>query len=410
MSHSAHQPALDWIAAQHEVMLRRVTTWAKINTYSFNTTGLAQLTDILADEFSPLGAQLQRHDLPAAESIDRHGQTIRTPLGQALSFTKRPESSLRILLNIHMDTVYPPTDQSQPVVEIEGGKLRGPGVADAKGGLAIMLTALEAFERFGSTDRLGWQALVNPDEEIGTPGSASLLATAAKTHHLGLLFEPALPGGAIVDQRRGSGNFSIIIRGRSAHAGRDFAKGRNAILAAAQLALRLHALNDSNPGVTINISAIDGGSPANVVPDLAICRLNIRTTQPEDEERMLSAVNKAIAEINAADGISAELSGRFTSPPKILDDRTNQLLDAIISCGRDLGLSLTHRPSGGASDGNKLAAAGLPNIDSLGVRGDHIHNPTEFLFTESLVERAQLVALVLLKLATGDIDHKPFCR
>ncbi len=410
MNRSPHQPALDWIATQRDRMLQRVTAWASINTYSFNTAGLAQLTDILAKDFSQLGDELKRCDLPPAESIDRRAQTIRTPLGQALSITKRPNAPLRILLNIHMDTVYPPIDPSPQITEIEDGKLRGPGVADAKGGLAVMLTALEAFEKSTPSQNLGWQVLLNPDEEIGSPGSASLLAAAAKVNHLGLLFEPALPDGAIVDRRRGSGNFSIIIRGRSAHAGRDFAHGRNAVLAAAQLALKIRALNDSNPGITLNISAIDGGSPTNVVPDLAICRLNIRITEPQDEPRILSAVNALIAETNSADGISAELRGHFTSPPKILDERTNQLLEAIISCGQDLGLSLPHRPSGGASDGNKLAAAGLPNIDSLGVRGDQIHSPAEFLVKDSLTERAQLVALLLLKLAAGDIDPNPFCR
>ncbi|HEY1921391.1 MAG TPA: hydrolase [Tepidisphaeraceae bacterium] len=406
---SKHQPALDWIATQQKQLLRRTTDWAMINTYSFNTVGMAKLTDILANEFSPLGGDILRHDLPPAESIDSRGQKIRTPLGQALSIIKRPQAPLRILLNIHTDTVYPPNNSPQPVTEIDG-KLKGPGVADAKGGIAIMLTALEAFERFGLTDQLGWQVVLNPDEEIGSPGSISLLASVAKTNHLGLLFEPALADGALVDQRRGSGIFAIIIRGRSAHAGRDFANGRNAVVAAAQLTTRINVLNQSNPGVTLNISAIDGGSPANVVPDLAICRLNIRTTELADEQRILSSIQKLVNEINSLDGISAELTGRFTSPPKILDDRTNQLLQAIISCGQDLGLSLTHRPSGGVSDGNKLAAAGLPNIDTLGVRGDRIHSPDEFLFTDSLVERAQLVALLLLKLAAGDIDPKPFCR
>ncbi|MGD0464577.1 MAG: hydrolase [Tepidisphaeraceae bacterium] len=410
MTHSAYQPALDWIAAQRDRMLQRVTDWANINTFSSNTSGLAQLTDIVAGEFSTLGGEVQRHDLAPAESIDARAQTIRTPLGQALSITKRPLAPLRILLNIHLDTVYPPNDPFQSVSEIEAGRLRGPGVADAKGGLAVMLTALEALERFAVPDRLGWQVLLNPDEEIGSPGSAPLLAAAAKNHHLGLLFEPALSDGDLVDRRRGSGNFSVIIRGRSAHAGRDFAQGRNAVLAAAQLALRLHALNESNPGVTVNISAIDGGSPANVVPDLAICRVNIRTTEPQDEQRILSSVNRLITELNSTDGISAQLNGRFASAPKIPDERTRRLLDAIISCGRDLDLSLGHRASGGASDGNRLAAAGLPNIDSLGVRGDLIHSPGEFLFTDSLVERAQLVALLLMKLAGGDIDPNPFCR
>lgn len=410
MSSPAYQPTLDWIAAEKAHMLGRVTDWANINTFSSNTAGLARLTDILAGEFSRLGGEIRRHDLAPAESIDSRAQTIRTPLGQALSVTRRPQAPLRILLNIHMDTVYPPDSPFQSATKIEPGKLRGPGVADAKGGLAVMLTALEAFERFAQADRLGWTVLLNPDEEIGSPGSGPLLAATAENHALGLLFEPALPDGALVDRRRGSGSFSIIIHGRSAHAGRDFAHGRSAVVAAAQLTLRLHALNESHPGVTVNISAIDGGSPANVVPDLAICRLNIRTTEPSDEPQILSSLRRLIADLNSAEGISATLRGQFASSPKILDDPTRRLLDSIVSCGRDLGLSITHRPSGGASDGNRLAAAGLPNIDSLGVRGDQIHSPAEYLLTDSLVERAQIVALFLMKLAAGDIDPTPFCR
>ncbi len=225
MASPAYQPTLDWIAAEQAHMLGRIVDWANINTFSSNTAGLARLTDILAGEFSHLGGEIRRHDLAPAESIDNRAQTIRTPLGQALTITKRPQAPLRILLNIHTDTVYPPDSPFQSVAEIEPGKLRGPGVADAKGGLAVMLTALEAFERFAQADRLGWTAVINPDEEIGSPGSAALLAATAKNHALGLLFEPALPDGALVDRRRGSGNFSIVIRGRSAHAGRDFAKG-----------------------------------------------------------------------------------------------------------------------------------------------------------------------------------------
>ena len=94
----------------------------------------------------------------------------------------------------------------------------------------------------------------------------------------------------------------------------------------------------------------------------------------------------------------------FTSPPKIPDDRTLRLLDAIVACGKNLGLNLATRASGGASDGNRLAAAGLPNIDTLGVRGDRIHSPDEYMVIDSLVERAQLVALLLVKIAAGDID------
>jgi len=390
-------------------MLWRVVDWAKINSYSLNVAGLAEVTDAVMQEFSGLGGEVRRHDLPPSAVVGDRGQIIQRPLGQAITIDRRPDAAVRVLLNIHLDTVYPPGDSSQTLTG-EGGKLRGPGVADAKGGLAVMLTALEALERSPEAARIGWRVVLNPDEEIGSPGSGALLAEAARDCHFGLLFEPALPDGALVNRRRGSGNFSIIIRGRAAHAGRDFASGRSALLAAAKIAMQLHSLNASVPGVTVNIGAIDGGGPANVVPDLAICRINIRTTETSDEQAVLQRVRGFVSELNSMDGISAELHGQFSSPPKIADERTLRLLDAIVGCGKDLGLNLTSRASGGASDGNRLAAAGLANIDTLGVRGDRIHSPEEFMVVDSLVERAQLTALLLLKIAAGDIDASPFSR
>ena len=151
---------------------------------------------------------------------------------------------------------------------------RGPGVIDAKGGLVVLLTAIDAVERSDLAGNLGWELFLNTDEEIGSPGSAAFFAEAAKRNHLALLFEPAMPDGALVSERKGSGNFSLVVRGRAAHAGRDFSAGRNAIVAAADFAVAVHRLNGTIPEVTLNVARIDGGGPANVVPDLAVCRLN----------------------------------------------------------------------------------------------------------------------------------------
>ncbi|MGD0769526.1 MAG: hydrolase [Tepidisphaeraceae bacterium] len=406
---SSFQTMLAWIATQRPHMVRRVIDWSNVNSYSFNVPGLKQLGEIIEREFSVLGGVIQWHDLSPAVVIDSRAQPIHLPLGRAMTITKRPGARLRILLNIHLDTVYPPDSPFQSAGQ-EAGNVRGPGVADAKGGLAVMLTALEALERSGKGEGIGWQVLINPDEEIGSPGSGGLLVAAARDHQFGLLFEPALPDGALVDRRRGSGNFSIVVRGRAAHAGRDFAAGRSALLAAAKISLKLHAINQTLPGVTVNVGAIDGGAPPNVVPDLAICRINVRTTQLADEQIVTNVVENLVSELNSSDGISAELHGQFASPAKIPDERTLRLLDAIVSCGKELGMTLATRSSGGASDGNRLAAAGLPNVDSLGVRGDLIHTPNEYMIPDSLVERAQLAALLMLKIAVGDIDPTPFCR
>jgi glutamate carboxypeptidase len=380
---------LDWIATRHQAMLDRVIAWSNINSFTFNLAGLADLAELLRREFSCLGAPIEFHDLPPLSGLDARARPISTPLGEAISLKKRTDARVRVFLNIHMDTVHSPHDSFRAAL-VNPDRLHGPGVADAKGGLAVMLTALEALEQSPLAKNIGWEVLINPDEEIGSPGSAALLNAAAKANHLGLLFEPTLPDGAIIDRRRGTGNFSIVIRGRSAHAGRDFDKGRSAILAAAHLSLRLAELNI--PGVTINTGSIDGGGPSNVVPDLAICRVNIRTTEMRDELLVQESLAKLLAETNSQDGIRAELRGQFAAPPKILDDRGRRLLDAVLMCGSDLGLNLSHRAGGGASDGNQ------------------IHTPNEFMIPSSLVERAQLTALLLMKLGSGDIDSAAFSR
>jgi glutamate carboxypeptidase len=375
-----YRPYVDTIAAEQAAMRQCVVDWASINTGTRNLAGLRTLADRLSDFISEhFDVAPQRLDLKPESVIDARGESRQIPLGQALSFAIRPEAPLRVFCCIHMDTVYGPDHPFQQVTELDPDRIKGPGVTDAKGGLVVMLHALRAFEQTPWHDRVGYEVLINPDEEIGSPGSSPLLSAAAKRNHLGLLFEPALPDGSLVDRRRGSGNFTIVIHGKSAHAGRDFASGRSALLAAAELTLRLHALNSQLGGVTVNIGAIDGGGPVNVVPDLAIVRLNVRTTAKADEERVLFSLHHLVGEYDLKHGLRASLHGHFASPPKLITAGTTALLQNITATGRHLGLQLTAGPSGGVSDGNKLAAAGLTNIDTLGVRGGSIHSPEEFL-------------------------------
>ena len=154
--------------------------------------------------------------------------------------------------------------------------------------------------------------------------------------------------------------------------------------------------------ITLNVGRIEGGGALNVAPDLAIVRTNIRTTAREDESRVREALQSIVDDASRIDGIHVELHGEISSPPKILDPGGRRLLDLILACGRELGLNLKTQPSGGVSDGNKLAAAGLPVIDSLGPRGGKLHSAEEFLYVDSLAERAKLTALVLMKIAGGE--------
>jgi glutamate carboxypeptidase len=399
---SRHQPTLDWIDSQSDRLRSLVIEWANINSGSHNLDGLARFAAVLKRHFSTLG-EVHEIALPPEQVIDSRGQTIALPLGKALSIRKRPDAPLRVFLGIHMDTVYREDDPFQRVEQVDANILRGPGVVDAKGGLAVMLVALEALERNPVAANIGWEVLINPDEEIGSPGSSPLLVEAAKRNHLGLVFEPTMPDGAMVSERKGSGNFSVVIRGRAAHAGRDFHLGRNAILAASDYVVRANRLNGTIPDMTLNIGRIDGGGPVNIVPDLAIVLLNVRVARLADQQTIERELSQLATEIAEAHDVTAEVHGHFASPPKVLDDRTRALCGHIEQCGRELGIPITWKPSGGASDGNKLAAAGLPVIDTFGPRGGELHSPREFLLLDSLTERAKLATLVLLKLAAGEI-------
>jgi glutamate carboxypeptidase len=159
--------------------------------------------------------------------------------------------------------------------------------------------------------------------------------------------------------------------------------------------------------MTLNTGRIDGGGPVNVVPDLAIVRLNVRIARAEDQQPVEAELHRIAGEVAARHQVSAEVHGEFLSPPKVLDDRTRELCRHIESCGTELGIPIAWTRSGGASDGNKLAAAGLPVIDTFGPRGGNLHSPDEYVVLSSLTERARLTALLLLKLATGEATIAP---
>ena len=177
---SSRRPHLDWIDTQYHAMCRRVTDWSNINSSSSNLAGLGRMSSVLREAFSALGGEASEVVLPATSAIDDRGQVVYAETGKAVSVVKRPDAPLRVFLCIHMDTVYPADHPFQATTLLDTNTLRGPGVADAKGGLAVMLTALEAFERSPEAARLGWDVLINPDEEIGSVGSSRLLTDAAQ--------------------------------------------------------------------------------------------------------------------------------------------------------------------------------------------------------------------------------------
>jgi glutamate carboxypeptidase len=381
-----------------EPMLDQVLAWAAINSGSRNLGGLERMADLLVDSFAALPGLIRLEHPAKVETVDSAGRTIEIEHGRHLHLTVRPTAPVQLLFTGHMDTVFGADHAFQQTRWLEDGVLNGPGVADMKGGLSVMLAALKAVEASSLADRIGYEVVVNSDEEVGSPASAALLAQAARGKRAALTYEPAaLPDGTLAGARPGSGNFAIVIRGRSAHAGRNPEDGRNALLAAADLALRLDRMK--RDGLTVNPSRIEGGSPSNVVPDLAVLRVNMRPRTSEIEADAKSEIDETVAAVATQHDVRVELSGGFGRPPKPLTPEAEALFNLVKQAGADLGQSVAWQPSGGVCDGNNIAACGVPVVDTMGVRGGKIHSMEEFLIAESLSERAALSALTILRLA-----------
>ncbi len=386
-------------------MTARLREWCAINSGSGNLAGLKAMHAALAEGFAGLGAEIETVPSRPHPIVTREGETVEQPVGAMLRLVKRPQAPVRVLLAGHMDTVFAADHPFQGEKFLDDDTLNAPGAADMKGGLLVMLNALLAVENSPLADRIGYEVLINADEEIGSIGSAHMLTEAAKRAQFACVYEPALADGTLAGARKGSGNFAAVIRGKSAHAGREHHLGKNAIAAAAEFISGVDKLSGQREGLTVNVARIDGGGPNNVVPDLAIVRFNVRLEQPEDSGWLLEKANALISGINAREGYSATLEGGFTRPPKPMTPKLEAFFLALRAAGADLGVAVDWVPTGGCCDGNNIAAAGIPVIDTLGVRGAHIHSAQEFVKLDSLVERAKLSALLLLKIAAGELPN-----
>lgn len=382
----------------HDRMLAQVQIWSEINSGTGNLKGLATTASLLADAFSSLHGEVELVEPAPVEKVLADGSIVEVAHGRHLVATVRPEAPIQLLLTGHMDTVFAVDHPFQQFQWLDEGVLNGPGVADMKGGIAVMLAALSAAETAPEFRSVGYQVMINSDEETGSASSAELIKHLAQGKVAALTYEPsALPDGTLAGARAGSGNFSMIVTGRSAHAGRNPQEGRNALLAAADLALRLKAL--TRDGLSVNPAKIDGGSPNNVVPDHAVLRVNFRPHDPAMETYAQNEIKRLIDLIQAEHEVSIHLHGHFNRPPKPLTPDAERLFGLVKKCGEDLGLLIGWKSTGGVCDGNNIAACGVPVVDTMGVRGGSIHSSDEFLITESLVERAKLSTLTMLRIA-----------
>jgi glutamate carboxypeptidase len=375
-----------------------------INSGSENLDGLKQMSKELTTLFQPIADEIQIIKSEPVEQMDMHGNLLKISCGDTLYIRKRPDCPRRILLTGHMDTVFSKDSTFQEVKTIDDNRWNGPGVADMKGGLLVILHALSQFEKFESADSIGWDVMINADEEIGSIASSRFMDEIARHYQASLIYEPAMNDrGSLAKNRKGSGKLTIVAKGRTAHAGRDFYNGRNAIVHLAEILADIHQLNFPANGVTINIGKILGGDALNQVPDKAVAKLDIRIAQQDDEAWVRQKIDDIIQK-HAKEDYQVTVHGQFARPVKRVNHATENLFNRIVAIGKQIGVSIDWMDSGGCCDGNNIASHGVPVIDTLGVRGGAIHSPNEYILLDSFIERITLSTLLLDDLARGSLE------
>lgn len=307
-----------------------------------------------------------------------------------------------VLIACHLDTVHDPAGEFRALsIAPDGRTATGPGCVDMKGGIVIALAALEALAEAGVS--ASWTVILTSDEETGSFCSDAVLRRearlAAESHGVGLVVEPALPGGALAIERLGSGQFMIEAHGRSAHVGRDFVSGVSAVTALARAILRIAEMPDVSRGIITNVGPIEGNRATNAVPDRARAWGNVRFPTHEGAAELAASLDALATPAEAMPRVVVHR--QFNRPAKPLTPEVEQLALLARAAAEDLGQSLPFATTGGVCDGNILQHEGLATIDTLGVRGGGLHTPQEWIELASLVERCQLFAVVMTRIAEG---------
>ena len=341
---------------------------------SYTPDGVNRIAAFCTDALSALGASVER--LPAEELGD-------------LVIGRLAGDGPRVLLIGHMDTVFDPGTAAERPFRRDGDRAMGPGVTDMKGGLLAGLHALAALQASGIRPAVTY--VCNPDEEIGSPFSGPHIRRLAVEHHAALVLECARANGDIVSARKGIADYHVEITGRAAHAGVEPEKGRSAVVEAAHQVLALTALNGRWPSVTVNVGVIEGGTRPNVVAARCGLKVDLRAASVAEFEAAATELERIVS-TPAVDGTRATLNRVAGHQPMERSPAIARLVGLAQEIAGELGFSVNDAATGGASDANTCAAAGLPVLDGLGPVGGDDHSPDEWLDLTSIVPRTALLA------------------
>jgi glutamate carboxypeptidase len=362
-------------------MIDDIIALASISSHSIDVEGLKKTEEHLVKIFSPLEGKIESIRLPDWKHLNKQGQWESFAQGNLFKIRQRPEAKVQLLIVGHYDTVYAKLFP----IKVEGDRLFGPGVADMKGGIILFLHLLRWLENSHLKEQIGWEVMISPDEEIGSCGSRSHIEKAAVGKTIGLVFEPSMPSGSIVGKRPGSFTFVIEAKGKGGHAGRGAREGKNALVALAEVAVKLAELQDLDRGVIVNPAWILGGEAANMIPEKAVLVVNVRTATEKVNFQFI------LDDVSGKRGVSFNIiQEEGWRPPRNLLPKTQEYIEL---------LGIRPEPSFGVSDSNILEAVGLPTLDGLGPTGFNLHTQDESLLISSLAPRFEKLKSFLSSLA-----------
>jgi glutamate carboxypeptidase len=375
---------LDWLAARHEAMLGLLEEVVNTDSGSYDKAGVDAVGARFIRFFEENGMLVSR------EPHDTFGDAIHIRLDDTRA-NEKP-----ILLMGHRDTVFPKGEAGRRRFKIENGRAYGPGVADMKAGLVMNAFVLAAFKQLGGAPA-PLAGLITSDEEIASPSSRPVIERTARDARCVFNSEPGRPTGGVVSSRKGGVFSDMTIEGRAAHSGGNFEYGISAIGELAHKIVHLHAITDLKRGTTVNVGIVKGGQSVNTTAPSAEAEIDLRYVTPADRAAAIAEIERIVA-TSYVPGTKAHFKIRGEFVPLNATPASEALLSTYQGASAELGMKVEGEFTGGCADSGFTAAVGCPTICAVGPVGGRAHTADEYLEVESMVPRAQALALSILRL------------
>jgi glutamate carboxypeptidase len=334
-----------------------------------------------AEKLSDIGGKIDLLREP------RFGTTVRA------RFDPNPKTNGKQLLIVgHLDTVWPHGTLAVRPFRIADGKAFGPGIFDMKAGVTIATFAIRAIRELGRQLQRPITVLMTCDEETGSHFSRDVIEEEGKSAVAALVLEPPIPGGRVKTARKGVGEFELIVRGKSAHAGNDPRSGVSAVTELANQVLEVNKLADYQRGTTLNVGVVRGGVLPNVVAAEARASIDMRYQNEDEGQRIMEAMQTLTPFLP---GARIEVRGGINRPPMVRTPEVGALFEQAKKIASEIGYDLEEGSVGGGSDGNFIAALGVPVLDGLGVDGAGAHAEHEHIIIGDMPRRAAILARLI---------------